>query len=122
VSVFRVIGFILRFYPLVMVGINVVETVMSTRPGVEKKAVLVNALVSIAGSFGIKVDEPRRRILSEAIDLIVAVFNATGWFSQVEESVAEVVAEVEVAAVQAEVAAAVARTDRLEELEAALTR
>ena len=115
---FRIIGFILRFYPLVMVGVNAVEAVMSASSGEDKKKVLVNTLVKIAGSLGIKMDKARTRVLSEAIDLIVAVFNATGWFSSVEDAIEEVQEEVE-----EEVKKELSETDRrLQEIEDAFLR
>ena len=119
---FRVISFILRFYPLVMVAVNVVEAVMSSRSGVEKKAVVLNALVSIAGKFGIKVDAPRRRVLEDAIDLIVSVFNLTGFFQHVEPEIEAVQAEVEQAAREVKDDADAAVENRLRDLEEVLSR
>ena len=119
---FRVIGFIFRFYPLVVVAINVVETVMSAKPGAEKKSVVVSALVNLAAKLGIKVDAPRRKVLEDAIDLIVSVFNMTGFFSSLEPEIEAVQEEVEIAATTAKKAADDAVENRLSELETILSR
>ena len=114
----KLISFALRFYPLIMIGINVIETTMSDATGEEKKAALVNALRTLAVRIGIRMDAARERLIAEAIDLIVTIFNVTGAFRKpdpVSAPVAEPVVE------SAPVVAPVGDyTVRLDELERAL--
>jgi hypothetical protein len=112
----KLISFALRYYPLILIGVNVIETVMSGKSGEEKKAALVSALKSLAVRLGVKMDAPRERLVSEAIDLIVAIFNVTGSFKLPDPIDAPLVV-VEIAKVVTPV-----NDSRLDELEAALLR
>ena len=79
---FKVIGFLLQFYPVIMVVVSVVEGLMSDRPGDEKKAVVLRAIVEIAGKFGIKMSPIVVTLISQSIDAIVTALNLTGVFTR----------------------------------------
>lgn len=77
---FKVVSFLLRFYPVISIVISVVEAFMSERPGEEKKAVVLRAITEIASKFGVKLSDSVVRLISEVIDAIVTALNVMGVF------------------------------------------
>jgi hypothetical protein len=82
---FKVISFLLKFYPVISIVISVVEAFMNERPGEEKKAVVMRAITDIAAKFGVKLTPGVVTIISESIDAIVAALNVMGIFKHKDE-------------------------------------
>ena len=82
---FKVISFLLKFYPVISIVISVVEAFMSERPGEEKKAVVLRAITEIASKFGVKLSAGVVTLISESIDAIVTALNVMGIFKHSDE-------------------------------------
>lgn len=83
---FKVLGFLLKFYPTIVIVISVVEGLMSDRPGDEKKAVVLRAISEIASKFGIVLNDSIMTLISQSIDAIVTALNVMKVFGHKDDT------------------------------------
>jgi len=117
---FQFIGFVVRYLPIVVAAVQVVEGVVSKDTnGDTKKELATNFVIDALKKFGVKVDTRLKDVIGDVIDLVVSALNFFGIFKHGEdvapgEDISAVTpAEVDVARSETE--------DRLRELERALT-
>ncbi len=79
---FKIIGFVLKFYPVVTVIIELVEAFAAGKPGEEKKAIVLKVIEQVAPKFGVVLTDSHLKILSQVIDAIVEVLNILGIFKK----------------------------------------
>jgi len=81
-SFLKIIGFLIRFYPLVSLAVRIAEEAGDENgwPGEEKKRHAVQVFMTLVNIFGLELPEGFAGRLSQAIDTLVAIFNAVGKF------------------------------------------
>jgi hypothetical protein len=119
---FAAIGFIIRYLPLIVTGVQMVENfVRPGTSGAEKQALAVRFIIQALEKLNVTVTDRTEEIIRQAINLIVTVFNAFGFFKSHEGEDADAVAVASEDAAATHIPAPVSPTDaRLAELEAAL--
>lgn len=121
-GVFQALGFVIRFLPLIMVAIKTIEAVASpTTTGAEKKKAVTDALVVAIGKLGMTVGPEQMGLISQAIDIVVFIFNLVGVFTHrgdtpEEEPAAPALPETPRVAEKQEVSPNEARLDELQDL------
>ena len=71
---------ILKFFPSVLLGVAAVEQTAGAMPGVAKKQILVNSILT-AATVGEAVPVPQVAVISTLIDAVVSELNASGVFT-----------------------------------------
>ena len=75
---FRAVGLILSWLPVIVSTITAVEQIVGSGNGAEKKKVVTTALYRILEKANVNVSGPVKTIISAVIDGIVAVLNILG--------------------------------------------
>lgn len=88
---FKVIGFVIKYLPVIISAVSAVEALAGSASGAEKKAAAL-ALVRdfIEKTFKVKVSDGVLQVASEAIDVVVSAMNLFGIFKKGEEVPEEV--------------------------------
>ena len=82
---FKLLTFVLKFYPIVMIVIEIVEAFTKGRPGSEKKDLVMRVVAELASRFSIKLTATHLALISQIIDAIVATLNALGLFKHTDD-------------------------------------
>lgn len=116
----QLISFALRYLPLIISAIAMVEQVVDKNtPGADKKAVVMKVIKEALASFKVTLTPQIEIFISQAIDMAVSILNLFGVFKSKDETVDEVgVVSVEVAHKAATVIKDSPTEARLNELEA----
>lgn len=115
----QLVSFALRYLPLILSAIALVENLVDkSTPGEDKKAAVIKVVKEALAKFGVTVTPQIETFISQVIDLAVTILNLFGVFKRKEDEEAEVVEAIVPAAVVK--AAATGTKDRLDELESLL--
>lgn len=116
----QLISFALRYLPLIISAIAMVEQVVDKNTsGADKKAVVMKVIKEALASFNVKLTPQIELFLSQAIDMAVSILNLFGVFKPKDEVVDEVgIVSVETAHKAASVIKESPTEARLKELEA----
>ena len=116
----NLIGFALRYLPLILSAIAMVEKIVDKdTPGADKKAVVMQVLKEALAKFNVTVTPQVELFISQVIDMAVTILNLFGVFKHKEAAVDEVgVVSVETAHVTAQAIDNSPTEARLNELEA----
>lgn len=122
----RLIGFAIKYAPLVVSAITLVEGLVAPgTSGADKKALVIKTVKEFLARMGVTVNATMEALLSQTIDIAVTLFNLFGIFKRKDDPDADGV-EAPVPAEKVAEVATVIRTSgneaRLEELEALLKR
>ena len=123
---FKLIGFAIRYAPIIISAVTLVEGMVSRETsGSDKKVLVVRTVREVLERLGVTVSKDVESLIGSIIDVAVTLLNLFGIFSRRED--AEVAEELDVAPVEAEtvkVAATLVRNydndTRLQELESIL--
>lgn len=78
---FQFIGFVVRYLPIVVAAVQVVEGVVSKdTDGATKKELATNFVIDALDKFGVKVTDRLRDVIGDVIDLVVSALNFFGIF------------------------------------------
>lgn len=123
---FKLIGIIVRFLPALIAAIHMVEGLTAPNTlGEDKKELVLVTIRKILVAAGVALSDSVNAALSQAIDVVVAIFNLLGVFNHAEDETAPetdgtgVVSAAAVAQVT-EVIRSYPNDARFDELEAAL--
>ena len=120
---FKFIGFILRYAPVIVSAITLIEGITSKdTPGEDKKELAIATIKSVLGSLGVTVTPELEKFIGQVIDVAVSILNFLGVFDHAEDAPEGEEEPTPVTAATVAKAAAVVRenptTTRLDELEA----
>jgi hypothetical protein len=116
---FAAIGFALKYLPLIVSAVQLIENFVDNgTDGATKKALATKFIVDALRKLNVTVTARTEDIIGTLIDLIVTVLNAFGFFKSTEGVVEEAVVVASPVARETRVT----NDERLDELEAILTR
>ena len=120
---FKFIGFILRYAPVIVSAITLVEGITSKdTSGEDKKALAIATIKNVLASLGVTVTPELEKFISQVIDVAVSILNFLGVFEHAEDAPEDepdtAPVEAETVARAAEVVRANPNETRLAELEA----
>lgn len=80
VFILKLLGVLLTWGPIVIRSVQQVETLLSDKPGLEKKTAAIELIKEAFALKGIEFDRNAQNMVSGLIDLIVSGLNAwTSW-------------------------------------------
>jgi hypothetical protein len=74
--VFRIIGLILTWGPLVISSVQKIEVMLGNKPGQEKKAAAMELISQALSVRGIEFNDGTKSIVSGLVDLVVSLLNS----------------------------------------------
>jgi hypothetical protein len=81
----QVIKFILTYYWIIRLAVNIVEEAADGWSSAEKKDAAIRTITTLAEKFNVRLPQAFLDNLGDIIDAIVAVFNALGVFRKREQ-------------------------------------
>ena len=87
---FRVLGFIIRYLPIILTAVKAVEELTDANTtGEEKKLLVLKAVSDVLASFGIVISDTYLDVISKAVDTVVSILNALGIFRHADDESAD---------------------------------
>ena len=121
---FQFIGFAIKYLPVVIAAVQMVEGIVSKdTTGETKRELAVKFVIDTVGRFGVKISPSLREVIGQVVDLAVTILNFFGVFtSKDSEEAEEEVRLMEPTPAPAPTPAPTPNDARIAELERALKR
>jgi len=87
---FSLIGFAIRYLPLIVSAITLIEALADKEAGgADKKIIGIKVLKDLLANFGVKMTPQVETLISQTIDIAVSILNVLGVFKSKNDSEAE---------------------------------
>ena len=87
---FQLIGFAVRYLPLIVSAITLIEALVDKdASGADKKTIGIKVLKDLLSNFGVTMTPQVETLISQTIDIAVSILNALGVFKHKEDVDAE---------------------------------